>query len=229
MSLHDEMLALKIPRTAAAPFQSIDEFKIWADNVSPLLKILGEYETEFQQTVASVTVTHALGSSLDVISNMKAAVGILDRAIKFYELNGHLQERQTGLEHLLHPLIIENSLALYRGGNWREAVLNGVTSICDLIRERTGLNTDGERLITAAFSPKNPQLIFSEIDTESGQADQKGFMQILQGTYQGIRNPKAHTLNHDLDERKAIEYLILLSLLARRVSEAKAVQEVSVE
>jgi hypothetical protein len=46
-------------------------------------------------------------------------------------------------------------------------------------------------------------------------------MQILVGAYLGIRNPKAHSLNHDLDPEKAAQYLIFASLLARRIYEAK--------
>jgi hypothetical protein len=67
-------------------------------------------------------------------------------------------------------------------------------------------------------------LILSELDTESGQNDQKGFIQLFSGSYQGIRNPKAHSLNHDLTEMKAAQYLIHASLLARRVSEAQQVK-----
>lgn len=61
-------------------------------------------------------------------------------------------------------------------------------------------------------------------DSESGQNDQKGFLQIFNGAYQGIRNPKAHSLNHDLDQNKAAQYLVFASLLIRRVEEAKVVK-----
>src|SRR5690606_8102564 len=103
----------------------------------------------------------------------------------------------------------------------REAVLNSITAIFDLIRERTGNGEDGDRLISQVLSLNNPALILSEIESESGQNDQKGFMQIFKGAYQGIRNPKAHTLNHDLDELKAAQYLVFASLLARRIDESR--------
>jgi uncharacterized protein (TIGR02391 family) len=57
--------------------------------------------------------------------------------------------------------------------------------------------------------------------TESGKNDQKGFLQIYQGAFLGVRNPKAHSLAHDLDQIKAAQYLVFASLLARRVDEAK--------
>ena len=90
-----------------------------------------------------------------------------------------------------------------------------------LFRQKTGLDTDGDRLIGEALSVANPLLILSEIDTDSGRNDQTGFMQIFQGMYKGVRNPKAHSLAHDLNEQKAAQYLVFASLLARRIYDAK--------
>ena len=46
-------------------------------------------------------------------------------------------------------------------------------------------------------------------------------MQIYKGAFQGIRNPKAHSLEHDLTDEKAAQYLVVASLLAQRIEEAK--------
>jgi uncharacterized protein (TIGR02391 family) len=127
-----------------------------------------------------------------------------------------------GFEDLLHPRVREHAYELLRGGHLREAVLNSVISVFDFVRARTGATEDGDRLVGQVFSLREPMLILSELDTESGQNDQKGFMQIFSGTYQGIRNPKAHSLTHDLTEQKAAQYLVFASLLARRVEEATA-------
>ena len=126
-----------------------------------------------------------------------------------------------GFEELLHPVIFAHAFQHYVNGHYRDAVLNSVVAIFDLMRERTGLDLDGAALATQVLSLEKPHLILSELDTESGRNDQKGFMQILVGTYLGIRNPKAHSLSHDLDPEKAAQYLIFASLLARRIYEAK--------
>lgn len=131
------------------------------------------------------------------------------------------QQQQIGFEELLHPIVMEHSYQLYRNGHLREAVLNSVTALFDFIRARTESQEDGDKLIGQVFSLERPLIILSELDTESGQNDQKGFMQIFKGTYQGIRNPKAHSLAHDLTPQKAAQYLVLSSLLIRRVEEAK--------
>jgi len=131
------------------------------------------------------------------------------------------KQEQLGFEQLLHPIVAEHSYQLYRNGHLREAVLNSITALFDFIRNRAKVKEDGDRLIGHVFSLKKPLLILTELETESGQNDQKGFMQIFQGAYQGIRNPKAHSLTHDLTPGKAAQYLVFASLLIRRVEEAR--------
>ena len=93
-----------------------------------------------------------------------------------------------GFENLLHPLIKKHCYQFYCDGNFREAVLNSIVAIFDYIRWRTKLKTDGAVLVDTVFAPNNPNLILSDLDSESGQNDQKGFMQIYKGAFQGIRN-----------------------------------------
>lgn len=126
---------------------------------------------------------------------------------------------------LLHPEIIEHALTQYQHGHLRDAVLNSMIAVFDYIRKKTGLSEDGDRLIGKAFSLQEPYLILSEIVTESGRSDQKGFIQIFAGTYLGIRNPKAHTLDHDLTPLKAAQYLVFASMLIRRVEESTLVKQ----
>jgi uncharacterized protein (TIGR02391 family) len=135
------------------------------------------------------------------------------------------QQQQLGFEALLHPIVMEHSYQLYRNGHLRESVLNSITALFDFIRTKTKSQEDGDKLIGQVFSLEKPLLILSELDTESGQNDQKGFMQMFKGAYQGIRNPKAHSLTHDLTPEKAAQYLVLASLFIRRVEEAKRVQK----
>ncbi len=122
--------------------------------------------------------------------------------------------------NFLHPKIVESSYTQFRSGLLRDAVLNAFVAVFDLMREKSKIDKDGSELVAEVFSLSNPKLIFSSLNDESGKNDQKGFIQILQGAYQGVRNPKAHSLESDLDEFKTIQYLIFASLLARRISEA---------
>ena len=153
---------------------------------------------------------------------------ILDRDIPSAELaaENHVRTRAEapaplGFEEMLHPAIQQCSMQLYMDGHYRESVLNSVIAIFDLIRQRTGLAQDGAALAGEAFSLDRAKLIFSEIESESGRNDQKGFMQIIQGMFLGIRNPKSHSLSHDMDKAKAAQYLVFSSLIARRIVDAQ--------
>jgi len=221
MEILDELKALQRSRMEGMPFSSLLDFEQWADSVLPFLSFHLPYETEFNQAVTGATVTFRMEDYQDASTCMNNAIGVLNKAVKKMELDSKQHEiPQIGFEGLLHPAIVASSLELYVDGHLRESVLNSITAIFDLIRQKSGVMEDGDRLIGQVFSITNPVLILSELGSESGQNDQKGFMQIYKGAYQGIRNPKAHTLNHDLNEMKAAQYLVFASMLARRVDEA---------
>jgi uncharacterized protein (TIGR02391 family) len=156
--------------------------------------------------------------------------GVTRSLIKRVERNKTLLEDKKftliddGLPSLLHPTIVEHAYEQFKNGHYRDAVLNSIVAIFDFIRARTGLHDDGANLIGKALSTSNPYLVLSELNTESGRNDQVGFIQIFQGAYKGIRNPKAHSLTHDLNKYKAAQYLVFASLLARRIEEASAIK-----
>jgi uncharacterized protein (TIGR02391 family) len=100
-------------------------------------------------------------------------------------------------------VVAKASYDQYKAGQFRDAVLNSTIAVFDHIRRRTGIHADGDALVGEVLSLKMPRLILSEINSESGQNDQNGFMQILKGAYQGIRNPKAHSLIHDPSIRQS--------------------------
>lgn len=128
---------------------------------------------------------------------------------------------QKSVTSYLHPIVIDSSYNQFKNGHFRDAVFNSVVAVFDLIRDITNIDKDGADLINYVFSLDKPKLILTELNTESGQNDQKGFMQIFRGAYQGIRNPKAHSLETDLNERNTAQYLIFTSLLARRIEESE--------
>lgn len=145
---------------------------------------------------------------------------------KLRALQGKLTKRgpqmsSVGFDELLHPAIRAAAIRHYQAEDFRNAVLDAAIAVFDLLRDRTGLDLDGDNLCNRAFSPERPMLIFSNTETDSGRNDQRGFMDIFKGFYRGIRNPKAHSLVHDLDAVKAGQYLVLASLLARRIDEAQ--------
>jgi uncharacterized protein (TIGR02391 family) len=145
----------------------------------------------------------------------------IEMKIDMYATRGVAVERETGFDQLLHPLVQLAAIRHYQAGDFRNAVLDAITAVFDKIRERTGIDQDGDRLINHTMSIQAPILVLSELETESGRSDQSGFMDIYKGFYRGVRNPKAHSLAHDLDAIKAGQHLVLASILMRRVVEAR--------
>jgi uncharacterized protein (TIGR02391 family) len=121
---------------------------------------------------------------------------------------------------LIHPRIISSAYSQYRQSMFRDAVFNAITTVFDFIRERTAVDKDGEDLINHAFLNSPPKLIFSTLETDSGTNEQRGISQILKGLFQGVRNPKAHTLNIQMDKIGTLQYLVTMSLLMRRLDGA---------
>lgn len=148
----------------------------------------------------------------------------LENAIDDYFAAQPYSDLDLAIIDLLHPRVIASSYAQFKTGQFRDAVLNSVVAIFDLIRDRTGLKKDGADLVGQAFSLSDPCLVFSTLADDSGQSDQKGFIQILQGIYLGVRNPKAHSLTISPSKDVAAQYLVFASLLCRRIEAATKIK-----
>lgn len=132
-----------------------------------------------------------------------------------------LQRKQAAFVNLLHPKVIEVSLRFYQSGDFREAVLNAVLALTDTIRKKSKQDGDGFELASKVFKPEAPVLMFSPMRTQSERAEHEGFHKLMLGAFQGIRNPKSHQLESDLNDTTAAQYLVFISLLVRRVDELR--------
>jgi uncharacterized protein (TIGR02391 family) len=202
--------ALAVNGYMKADYDKLDELLLSADP-----------ERAFRGRMGDLARHISFGHAGDYDDIVTFDIPAVQEAAEDLALHRTVQVPNLGFEALLHPAVIESSLNQYRNGHLRDAVLNGVIAVFDMIRARTGIEGDGSHLVGQAFGAENGKLIFSDLDSESGKNDQKGFMQIYSGIYAGVRNVKAHTLGHDLDEHKAAQYLVMCSLLARRVDECK--------
>ena len=219
-----------IPATRAMyALKTMLDLSVWSagytnDLSTPEAYVLAsEKVLEYSDFMAMVTTVSSWNMPNNSVDRMpKLAATVTSAAAPSSSSPAASQAEKTfNFESLLHPAIRSSSFKQFNDGHLREAVMNAVTAVYDLIRLRTNLKLDGNALASQAFGLEKGILILSELGTESGDNDQKGFMQIYQGIYTGIRNPKAHTLHHDLDPYKAAQYLVMMSLLARRVDESK--------
>ena len=126
--------------------------------------------------------------------------------------------------YYIHPKIKDICKSRFDSGHYAdsvEAALKEINSIVkSIVKAKTGNEFDGSSLMKKAFSLKNPIITLDDLSTETGRNIQIGYMEIFSGSMIGIRNPKAHN-NLVIDEKRAIHFIFLASLLMNKIEERK--------
>jgi len=124
------------------------------------------------------------------------------------------------LETEIDSELWKNIQTQYENRNFTGAILNAIYYLSNLIREKTGLESDGVSLIGQAFGGKSPLLKVNQLQTESEINIQKGVEQILRGIYQAIRNPRSHENYTDSkDDCEAI--IVFINYMIKVIIQAK--------
>jgi uncharacterized protein (TIGR02391 family) len=122
----------------------------------------------------------------------------------------------------VHPRIQSLARPRFEAGFFGDAVEASFKEVNDTVkriyRESEQREADGASLMTSAFSPKNPIIRLTPLETETDRSIQQGYMQIFAGAMTGIRNPEAHG-NLNPGVRKALHMISLASLLMYKVDE----------
>lgn len=143
-------------------------------------------------------------------------------------------ERDKGFDkqfiNTLHPRTRTVCLTSFNSGEYANSVENGCKEINSrlkkIYKKISGIEEDGDTLFTTLFSANKPILKFEDVSTKSGKNTQRGFMQMFQGMWAALRDPKAHE-NVLLTKEKAIDRLIFLSMLMKKVDEALAFSNIT--
>ncbi len=119
----------------------------------------------------------------------------------------------------VHPDVLRFCRAELLADNYFHAVLEAVKSVADKIRTRTGLTDDGALLVDRALAGDIPMLAINPLKTDSERSEQKGFANLLRGTFGMFRNTTAHEarINWPIAKDDAEDLLSLLSLIHRRL------------
>jgi uncharacterized protein (TIGR02391 family) len=130
------------------------------------------------------------------------------------------------LRRKVHPDVLKFCRAELLQENYFHAVLEATKSVAEKIRQRTGLTGDGDSIVTAAFQVNGPLLALNTLQTETEQSEQKGFANLLRGTFGTFRNPTAHgpKISWSMPEEDALDLLSLVSYLHRRLDAAALVR-----
>ena len=109
----------------------------------------------------------------------------------------------------------------YSSQNFTSAIIDSIFYLSNIIRERTGMESDGVTLVGSAFGGKNPKLKVNKLQTESDRNIQKGVEQLLRGLYQGIRNPRSHEKFKD-NKEDADTIILFVNYLLKIICESKS-------
>jgi uncharacterized protein (TIGR02391 family) len=119
----------------------------------------------------------------------------------------------------VHPDVLRFCREELLADNYFHAVLEAVKSVAEKLRSLTGLTDDGATLVDRALAGDPPMLAINLLKTESERSEQKGFANLLRGTFGMFRNTTAHEarINWPMKKDDAEDLLSLVSLIHRRL------------
>lgn len=119
----------------------------------------------------------------------------------------------------VHPDVLKFCREELLADNYFHAVLEAVKSVSDKMRRLTGLTDDGDLLVTHALSSDLPLIAINPFKTNSEQGEQRGFANMVRGTFGMFRNPTAHEarIHWQMTKEDAEDLLSLVSLIHRRL------------
>ncbi|NIK61093.1 TIGR02391 family protein [Kribbella shirazensis] len=125
-----------------------------------------------------------------------------------------------------HPLIWEAAASLWHAGQPATAVESATKWLTAEIQQKAQLTLVDRELVSDVFSPKpsngRTRLWFpGNPETATWKSRQDGLHQLSMGAYAGIRNVVAHSPQPGWSEQQALEYLAVLSTVARWTDETE--------
>ena len=125
----------------------------------------------------------------------------------------------------IHPEVLRYCTAELMADNYFHAVLEAAKGLAHRIREMSGVDGDGARLVSRAFDGEKPILRFNPLETETHRSEHRGFVELLKGCFAAIRNPIAHEPRiHWEGEENAADFLSLISLLHRKLDDCETLR-----
>jgi uncharacterized protein (TIGR02391 family) len=148
---------------------------------------------------------------------------VVDVAETLSQATRRAQELRADLSSRgVHPDVLRFCREELLADNYFHAVLEAVKSVADKIRQRTGLADDGAPLIDRAFGGDMPMLAINALMSESEKSEQRGFVNLVKGTFSMFRNTTAHAprIHWQMSKDDAEDLLSMVSLMHRRIDAA---------
>lgn len=123
------------------------------------------------------------------------------------------------LNRKVHQDVLKFCKAELLQENYFHAVFEATKSIADKIREKSGLLSDGSKLVDEAFGGDSPLLALNTLRTDTERSEQTGLMNLIKGVFGIFRNTTAHApkIRWTINEQDALDMLTIASLVHRRI------------
>lgn len=120
----------------------------------------------------------------------------------------------------MHPEVIKYCRTELMQDNYFHAVFEATKGLAQRIRDLSGVDADGAKLVDQVFSIDQLLLAINTLRTETDKNEHKGFAALLKGCFAAVRNPLAHEPKILWEgEDDAADYLSLISLLHRKLDD----------
>lgn len=152
--------------------------------------------------------------------DVSGVLGSVERVKTLSEAQRRAQELRADLSiRGVHSDVLRFCREELLADNYFHAVLEAVKSIADKLRTRTGLTDDGGALIDRVLGGELPMLAINPLKTESERSEQRGFANLVRGTFGMFRNTTAHEarIHWPIGREDAEDLLSLVSLIHRRL------------
>ena len=130
-------------------------------------------------------------------------------------------DRHPFIARDIHPLLPKKVLKLFDDAHYPEATFHAAKFIDKTVARASGLSETGATLMQKAFSEKAPQIRLNELQNDTDQNEQKGYMSLFVGLVWAIRNPRGHEYEIGDEQSLCLDHLSFMSMLMRRLEVAQ--------
>jgi len=102
-------------------------------------------------------------------------------------------------------------------GHYSDAIVTAFKFLTSNIRDVSGGEGDGAKLVGTAFGGQSPQIRLNKLLSASDKDEQAGYEQLIRGLYLGVRNPRAHDEVEDNIEF-CIKIIMIIDMVIDKVS-----------
>ena len=129
---------------------------------------------------------------------------------------------KTLVDRKIHHEVMKYCKLEVLQNNYFHAVFEAIKGLNTRIKNMTGLNLDGAKLINTVFSENDPYLAINTLQTLSEKDEHNGFRFLILGIQTMFRNPISHEakINWEISGQDGLDILTTLSLIHRKLDQA---------